>query len=602
MTPVEAPSVVGPERPAQAGASASESWAFVQTGVLMAVLLPTLVAAVVFGLYFQAQSHWLADPDAQDYAQLGRQIAAGRGPTTYFMPWNGLDFLARRDTSAAATESAAPSPGAPPWPNVVRFPLTPALMAFGFAIFGPGDEAAHLPAGLAFILTAGCAGLLGARVYGSWPGLTAGLAAATLPLLVNYSLTGLTEPLLGLLILGVLTCVLPPSRIRGRGPGGGGSPSPRHGTVGPPAAGLLVLGGTLFGLAILTRYDTALLALPILALWLLPRPDRWRASGLFLGPAFLVVLPWAAYLTVVAGSPLFNLQPGSIATQAAGLGGGLGWYWPHYLSTLEVWLLDPWRALRLGSGEMLMTPDRLRKAVGLSWTLVGVGACLVAAVRWWRGAGPGALLGVFLVAAVLLRALTVSVVGLNLPRYYVPLAPLLLVVVAGEALWLARASIGWLSAGGALGRTLLIPAQVAVALLLIVPGLWTIGPYLIPPTQSPGPPSRAGEVEARPENLSRLAEIVGPSQVVASNVPWSVAWQADRHAVPLPPTVEATGDLERRFGLSVDAIYVAGQVAIADAPRSWRAWDDLRRSGAPPPGYVLAESFQNGGRLFVKAR
>jgi Dolichyl-phosphate-mannose-protein mannosyltransferase len=561
----------------------------------LAVLLPTLVAAAVFIAYFQAQPHWLADPDAQDYAQLGRQIAAGRGPTTAYMPWNGLDYLAERGRATVDGD------GAPNWPNIVRFPLTPFLMGFGFLVFGPSDEAVHLPAGLAFILTAGCAAWLGTRVYGAWAGLTAGLTAAFLPVLVNYSLTGLTEPLLGLLILGVLACV-----VRRTGP----HPSPRPGGEGarPPSppgrgvggGGLLVLGGSLFGLAVLNRYDTALLALPILVLWLLPRPDRWRASGLFLGPALLVVLPWAAYLTVVAGSPLFNLQPGSIATQAAGIGGGLGWYWPHYFSTLEVWLLDPSRALRLGSGEMLMTPDRLRKAVGLSWTLAGVGACLVAAVRWWRGADPGAVLGVFLAAAVLLRALTVSAVGLNLPRYYVPLAPLLLVVVAGEALWLARASIGWLSASGALGRTLLIPAQVAVALLLIVPGLWTIGPYLIPPTQSPGPPSTAGEVEARPENLARLAEIVGPGQVVASNVPWSVAWQADRRAVPLPPTVEATGDLEHRFGLGIDAIYVAGQVAISDAPRSWRTWDELRRRGVPPPGYVLAESFPNGGRLFVK--
>ena len=509
------------------------------------------------------------------------------------MPWNGLDYLAERGRATVDGDDA------PIWPNIVRFPLTPFLMGFGFLVFGPSDEAVHLPAGLAFILTAGCAAWLGTRVYGAWAGLTAGLTAAFLPVLVNYSLTGLTEPLLGLLILGVLACLVRlPSPSQGRGEK---RPHGRH-DGGAGGGGLLVLGGVLFGLAVLNRYDTALLALPILALWLLPRPDRWRASGLFLGPAFLVVLPWAAYLTVVAGSPLFNLQPGSIATQAAGLGGGLGWYWPHYLSTFEVWLLDPARALRLGSGEMLMTPDRLRKAVGLSWTLAGVGACLVAAVRWWRGADPGAVLGVFLVAAVLLRALTVSAVGLNLQRYYVPLAPLLLVVVAGEALWLARASIGWLSRGGALGRALLIPAQAGVALLLIAPGLWTIGPFLIPPTQPPGPPSGAGEVEARPENLARLAEIVGPSQVVASNVPWSVAWQADRRAVPLPPTVEATGDLERRFGISVDAIYVAGQVAIADAPRSWRAWDELRRRGTPPPGYVLAETFQNGGRLFVKAR
>jgi hypothetical protein len=175
-------------------------------GNLAAFLLPTLVAAVVFLLYFQAQPHWLADPDAQDYAQLGRQLAAGRGPTTRYMPWNGLDFLTDRgepDLTPGAGGEAAPS-----WPNIGRFPLTPFLLALGFAALGPSDETVHLPAGLAFILTAGCAGLLGARVYGVWAGLTAGLTAAVLPLFVNYSLTGLTEPLLGLLILGVLACLV----------------------------------------------------------------------------------------------------------------------------------------------------------------------------------------------------------------------------------------------------------------------------------------------------------------------------------------------------------------------------------------------------------
>ena len=53
---------------------------------------------------------------------------------------------------------------------------------------------------------------------------------------------------------------------------------------------------------------------------------------------------------------------------------------------------------------------------------------------------------------------------------------------------------------------------------------------------------------------------------------------------------------------AIDAIYVAGQVTIADAPRSWREWEELRRQGRPPPGYTLVESFPNGGRLFVRER
>jgi hypothetical protein len=543
------------------------------------VLLPTLVAALVFLAYFRAQPHWLADPDAQDYAQLGRQIAAGRGPTTRYMPWNGLAFLTQRGgipTGADADVDAVPF-----WPNIARFPLTPSLMALGFLAFGPGDEAVHLPAGLAFILTAGCAGLLGARVYGARAGLTAGLATAFLPLLVNYSLTGLTEPLLGLLILGVLACLLL-SPARGGGPGGGG---------------YLVLGGVLFGLAILNRYDTALLAIPILALWLLPRPGRLRPAALFLGLALVVVVPWATFLTLAAGTPLFNLQPASIAAQASGRADGLGWYLPEYVPPVEAWSRDPSRAFRIAREELLATPDHLRKLIGWPWLIAGAVACLLPLSRLRgspvRPGGGGGRLVIFLLVAVLLRAALASTLGLNLQRHFVPLVPLLLVIVAGEATWLVGL-LPW--------RILRVPAQAAVALLLVVPGLWTIWPFLLPPAQPPGPPTLTGEVEARPENLARLAEVVGPGQVVASNVPWSVAWQADRHAVPLPPTVESTEALERRFGVGVDAIYIAGQVAIADAPRSWRAWDDLRRRGTPPPGYVLADSFANGGRLFVKAR
>jgi hypothetical protein len=524
-----------------------------------------MAAAIVFGLYFQAQPHWLADPDAQDYAQLGRQLASGRGPSTRYMPLNGLAYLAGWSPGSAAES----------WPNIVRFPLTPMLMAVGFAAVGPSDQAVHWPGGLAFVLTAACAAWLGMRTYGRWAGLGAGLAAAILPLFVNYSLTGLTEPLLGALILATVASVV---------------------------SGRLVLGGVLLGLAILNRYDTALLALPILALWLLPRRDRWRASMWLLVPAGIVVLPWALYLTIVAGTPLFNLQPASIAAQASGRSDGLGWYAPEYVSPGEAWARNPGAALRTAWDEVSGTPNYLRKLLGWPWLATGAAACLLALGRE-RGRGDGSRLVLFLLVAVLLRAGLASTLGLNLQRHFVPLVPLLLVIVAGEASRLVQGVLGRLGAG--LGdqrrRVTLWAGQIAVIAALTLPSLQTIGPFLVPPLQPLGPPTRTGEVEARPEYLARLAEVVGPDDLVASNVPWSVAWQADRRAIPLPPTAEETANLERRFGISVDAIYVAGQVAIADAPRSWRAWDDLRRRGAAPPGYALAESFPNGGRLYVKA-
>lgn len=552
----------------------------VAAGVVPAALVSVAVAAAVFLLYFRAQPHWLADPDAQDYAQLGRQLAAGRGPVTAYLPWNGAAYLAGRGAGPGGWDASAA------WPNIARFPLTPVLMAAAFGAFGPSDAAVHLPAGLAFVLGAGVAALVAGRVAGAWAAVAAGLVAATLPLLVNYSLTGLTEPLLGTLLLGVLACLV------GRSP------------TDLPGARRLVAGGALLGLAVLNRYDTALLALPILLLWLARRGDRWRACGLFFGVAAVLVLPWAVYLWAVAGAPLFNLQPASIAAQASGRADGLGWYLPEYVRPTDLWSRDPARAARLGWEQLAETPNHLRKLIGWPWLIGGLVAVLLASTRAVIGrAGlddAGVRLALFLVVAVLLRAGLASGLGLNLQRHFVPLVTLLVVVTAGEGVWWARTLLDRLP--GRIGimtgaRRLALSAFVG---LLAAPGLLVIWPFLVPPAVPPGPPTRTGEVEARPENLDRLAGLVRPSAVVASNVPWSVAWQADRRAVPLPPTVADLAGLERRFGLRIDAVYLAGQVAIADAPRSWRAWDDLRRRGEAPPGFVLAASTPNGGRIYLR--
>jgi len=546
-----------------------------------AAMVPAAVATLIFVLYFQAQPHWLADPDAQDYAQIGRQLASGRGITTHYLPWNGAAYLSERGAGAVAWDSTGP------WPNIARFPLMPVLMAAGFSTLGLVAEAVHLPAGLGFILAATCAGWLGARVYGPWEGMAAGLIAATFPMLVNYTLTGLTEPLLGMLILGVLACVVPR----------GGAPS---------SARRLASGGLLFGLAVLNRYDTALLVIPLLALWLLPRRDRWRAAGVFLVPAALLVIPWAMYLWSVAGAPLFNLQPASIAAQASGRADGLGWYLPEYVHPTELWATNSSRAARLAWDEFAATPNHLRKLLGWSWLLGGAGACLLAVARATvrrTGFADGELrLVLFLLAAILLRAGLASLLGLNLQRHFVPLVPLLVVVVAGEAVWGVRRLLDFLPRGLPFREIVMAFGQAAAGIALLLPGLMVIWPFLVPPSTPPGPPTRAGEVEARPENFERLIALVPPDALVASNVPWSVAWQADRRAVPLPPTVQDTPRLEARFGISIDAIYVAGQVSIADAPRSWRAWDDLRRRGEAPPGFRLAESTANGGRLYLRTR
>jgi len=528
-------------------------------------LLSLVVAGLVWLLYFRAQPHLLTFPDAQDYAQVGRQLVWGRGPTTNFMPWNGLEFL-----HALGAESSD-------WPNITRFPLIPGLMAAAFTLLGPSDEAAHLPGALAYLLTAVGAGLLGARVYGGWSGLVAGLAVACLPVLVRYSLSGLTETLLGALLLLIAACVVHVGSPRGTG----SRPWP------------ILAAGVLMGLAILDRYDAAILDLPILALWLIPRPAGLRRAGLFLLAQALVIMPWSVFLFAKTGNPLFNIQSGSIPGLVIDPAGGLGWYQPLYTSPWEVIQRDPARAVLVSLRELAQTPDALGTLVVWPLLLAGAVACVLDLAR------PAGGLGRFLLASLLLKTLAQALLGQVFGRYFLPFVPLLMVVVAGRLdVALRSFPLDWLPIGGV--STLRTFGRGALGMIVVLPSLWRIGPSLVPPHSPPQPPMPAW-VEVRPENLARLALLVGPHQLVATNIPWSVAWQADRRAVPLPPAPGRTSELEHRYGLSIDAVYLANQVDLDDVPASWAEWDDLRSRGGPLSGFELTETFPNGARLYLRS-
>src|SRR6266508_2877520 len=81
-------------------------------------LLSLVVAGLVWLLYFRAQPHLLTFPDAQDYAQVGRQLVWGRGPTTNFMP--GVPNRAIGPTSPVFRSS----PASWPRPSRCSVPVT----------------------------------------------------------------------------------------------------------------------------------------------------------------------------------------------------------------------------------------------------------------------------------------------------------------------------------------------------------------------------------------------------------------------------------------------------------------------------------------------
>ncbi|MCS7002449.1 MAG: hypothetical protein NZ518_06340, partial [Dehalococcoidia bacterium] len=165
----------------------------------MAVAIVALLAfgVILWTAVIAQQSIVLVGIDAEDYAQMGRQIASGAGFTSLFMPLNGLAWLQQQGKSLE-----------PPWPNISRFPLPPLVMAGLFRIFGPNDYAAAGYSLIGYLAAAPFAFLIGRRVGGMTLGLLAGALCLAHPDALQLSFSGLTEPVTTAILLATAWLVL----------------------------------------------------------------------------------------------------------------------------------------------------------------------------------------------------------------------------------------------------------------------------------------------------------------------------------------------------------------------------------------------------------
>ena len=133
-------------------------------------LLVLALSATLSAVELATSNPTLRYPDAFDYAQLGRQLWSGQGFTTLETYPYVLSRLAELGVDTGA-----------PWPASSRFPLPIVSAAVSYALLGPNDLAALLPAWCASALTAPLVFLLANRLGGPLAGLlSAGLWLASL--------------------------------------------------------------------------------------------------------------------------------------------------------------------------------------------------------------------------------------------------------------------------------------------------------------------------------------------------------------------------------------------------------------------------------------
>ncbi|HEY3267756.1 MAG TPA: glycosyltransferase family 39 protein [Armatimonadota bacterium] len=514
------------------------------------VSLLMLVAAVLWvPLYWQSRFVALLNPDAQDYAQIARNILEGKGMLSNTMPLCGLEWM--KQTGRLGM----------PWWNVHRFPFPSVIEAGLFRIFGANDFAAVLFSAIFFFATIPLVFLIARRLFSYRVAMLAAFLYVFAGGPMRDSITGLTEPAATFFFVWALYLV-----------------------VWPRNRWSYALAGLITGVSFLNRSSVFLYGFPMIYLLTLAREpggslgrrlpigESVRNVLAFCIPGAIVIAPWLYRNQVVAGGPLFSLTQALMARYMTDASPHThDWYQFHYETVGHFFKAHPMMALKKWFTQMggLWWLDWPR--IGdVDWFIpalvLSVLKPYVGAAGWLRRWLFGVLLFHFFVLAVLS----------NIPRYYSIFTPFIL-IYAAEALlalwdqWRPLAS----------RRRLWLAGFLAAPMLLN----WL---YIA------GPPRKFREerirFETQPGNEAWIRANTPANAVIATDIPWSVGWYGRRKALAIPPT-PAEMPRYADYGFMPEGIYLKMPYHTMDLPNGWNEWRLVQYGHTPVPGYRLAHVF-----------
>ena len=474
--------------------ASTSSYRASRKGILALVLV--VAPALLLVLYSKTVFPGLTHTGALDFAQLGRNIGAGRGMVTYVLHplalTHGADALRQPDSTHG--------------------PLFPFLLALAFGVAGARDAVASGVSGLFYLLTIPMLYVLGLRVFNRTIGSVAAAAFAFSSLSLEYAVSGLHITLYTFLVTS-LSLVLYNLAAAGK------AQAPP--TESPLPTNLLLLAGTFMGLLYLTD---------AVFIWLLPvvlggiiriaGPSQRAATVKFLLPLGALILPWMVRNGMVTGSPLFGLR-----------GAEIWMYTDHYFPGRVAYRMFPEEFVR----GVYLIPAVIKKVLfGLN-TVVRVlpeisNAWLLAFLL------PCLFFGYTSTAATLLRRLMLfSFVALLFGMLLFQVEMPLFHALVPTMLVFAVAYLNHLIKQAALSPF----ARWTTAALL---GVTVAYPLLSQMFLEPKALALPEAVSARA--LGRMAQ---SQQVVLSDRPDVVAWYADRPSVQLPADDSRLADIRTRF-------------------------------------------------------
>ncbi len=476
-----------------------------------------VVAFAVLGLVYDSFCFRnFSNPEAMDTAQLGRNIAQGRGFTTSFIRPLSLELTrqSRADQEIKIGQRH---------PDIANAPLYPLMLAGVLKVTpDPGDLLAdkdfkvYLPNMAIAVwnqILFGVGALLVFQIARRWFNAQVAWISVLVFLLTElywrFTISGLSTILLMDLVL-LLVWLLSLFEERSRA-----GEAARHPLLLAAAIGLVT------GLAMLTRYSAGWLLIPILGFmiaWSTQR--RWSTSGIVVVAFATVVTPWLVRNVMVSGLPFgtatytalesttafpSDILPRSLKFSLEGLPGHT---WQLFMSVGHK---------GINGVREIIAFDFPRLGGNWLWAFFLVGLLIpfqnvnLKRLRWFVLAS---LLFLVPIQALARTSLTAESPEVNSENLLVLFSPLVLIFGVGmffvlfESLTLPAAAIR-------LG---------AIAAFVVIVSL-PFGLALLPPRIPPSPPPYY------PPRIQQVAHYANERELWMSDIPWAIAWYGQRQCV-----------------------------------------------------------------------
>ncbi len=532
------------------------------------VLVVGILALVL--VVFVAKFQNLADVNAADYAQAARHLARGEGFTTSVVTPLSLRTVPRLDHH----------------PELTRPPLHTCVVALCILIGGANDRAVAMGSVVFYLLTLLLVYLIARRAFGDQIGVFAVLISLFSVPLLEQAIAGLEVSLLTFLVTLVLGLMLW-WEVSGR----------PDGWRWPVAAGIVL------GLGYLTRYEAISFLVLVIVYWLLA--DRRRAARrilLTVACFAVVVAPWVIRSSLIVGRPFISLRSYELVMMTD-------------FSPMQTVLRGFEQAPMPPMLEAIQYPGAMVRKInrglgGLYETIAGLGAPYVMPF-FVVGLVLGsirrryALFQWLLAGGFLLHALVLSLY-MPIPRLLLPFAPIVGILAAA---WFAALVDDYVHSRltsepdvfarriRPLGQlTVVGPELLGARLRYLALSVWLL--VVCYPTVS----FLFGTAAAREHPVVEICRALGRenTRLVATDIPWMVAWYADRTAMLLPQNERELAALDRSR-IRADAIYLSPALMNMPATEGMQFWQSLGVSGRDFEGYVRDRQWKHAGGLWKRA-